>query len=294
MNISTEPFRLTTPGDPSRVLRGNLVRPDGAPGHRGLLPHVVILHGFKGFMDWGFFPELGRRFAENGIAAVLFNMSGSGIGENPLDFTETEAFAKNTHSRELEDVECVRAAIGSGELAGLDPDRAALFGHSRGGGVALVHAAEAGPGPGGYRALVTWAAVDDFDRFEDAVKALWREEGHLWIPNARTGQQHRMDLDLLLDLERNRERLDPRAACRKLGTPTLLVHGEQDEAVPVAAVDRLMAEIPAQLGRTLRIAAAGHTFGVGHPFSGVTPEWEQAFSATLEHLGSHLGAEPSV
>ena len=25
------------------------------------LPHVLILHGFKGFMHWGFFPELSRR-----------------------------------------------------------------------------------------------------------------------------------------------------------------------------------------------------------------------------------------
>jgi pimeloyl-ACP methyl ester carboxylesterase len=289
MSPSIEPFQLSAAA-PERVLRGKVVRPEGSTARH---PYVLILHGFKGFMDWGFFPELARRFADTGIAAVLFNMSGSGVGENPLEFTETEAFAKNTHTLELEDAERVRTAIRSGELAGLDPDRGALFGHSRGGGAALIHAAEA-QGDAAYRALVTWAAVDDFDRFEDAIKLAWREEGHLWIPNARTGQQHRMDLDLLHDLEQNRARLDPRAACRRIQTPTLLVHGEADEAVSTQAVDRLATELPPGTGRVLRIPGAGHTFGVGHPFSGPTPEWEQAFKATLEHVGAHLGIAPPL
>ena len=105
-------------------MRGSVTLPPSA-GSR--LPHVVILHGFKGFMDWGFFPELARRFARRGIAAVRFNFSGSGIGADPLAFTETEAFARNTYSRELQDVARVRAAIRTGEIPGLDPRRAAWY-----------------------------------------------------------------------------------------------------------------------------------------------------------------------
>lgn len=289
MDITTEPFQWTvprTPGEPGaeRLLRGKVVRPHGgADGER--LPHIVILHGFKGFMDWGFFPELARRIAERGLAAVLFNMSGSGIGEDPLEFTDVEGFAKNTHSRELDDVACVRARLRSGELAGIDPDRACLLGHSRGGGTALIHAAD----DGGYAGVVTWAALDDFDRYDEATKDLWRAEGEIWIPNARTGQPHRMDLDLLTDLEQNRSRLDIRAACSRLSTPTLLVHGTADASVTPDALDRLSAALPQGVGQTLVIDGAGHTFGAGHPFGSPTPEWDTAVAATLDHVSGALG-----
>jgi dienelactone hydrolase len=277
---SERPFLLEHPDDPGRSVRGSVSVPPSA-GNR--LPHVVILHGFKGFMDWGFFPELARRFARRGIAAVRFNFSGSGIGADPFAFTEAEAFARNTYSRELEDVARVRAAIRTGEIPHLDPQRTALFGHSRGGGIALVHAAE----DGAYRGVVTWAAVDDFDRFDDATKSLWREAGHLLVRNARTGQDHRIDLDLLEDLERNRDRLDILAACRRLRAPVLLVHGEQDEAVPVQALARLAAAL-AEHAHVLSIAGAGHTFGAGHPFGAPTAEWERAASASIAHVEACL------
>lgn len=285
MEPTIESFRWTVPGDPERILRGRVVRP-GVAGGSASWPHVVIVHGFKGFMDWGFFPELARRFAGRGLAAVLVNLSGSGIGENPEEFTEVEAFAADTISRELEDLEVLRAGIRAGRLAALDPDRSAILGHSRGGGAALVHASE----DGGYRAVVTWAAIDDFDRFDETTRKAWREEGQIWVPNARTGQPHRMDLGFLEDLEQNRSRLDPVAACRHLEAPLLLVHGTADESVPVAAAERLAAaagtKTPLEL---LTLEGAGHTFGVGHPFGGSTPAWEQAVEASLDHVERHVG-----
>ena len=60
-----------------------------------------MLHGFKGFTRWGFFPELSRRIAESGMVAVRFNMSGSGVGSDPESFSEPDAFrverAPNPH-----------------------------------------------------------------------------------------------------------------------------------------------------------------------------------------------------
>ena len=162
--FDTRPFQLTWPDDASRVIRGRVTLPSGHSS--GALPWVLVLHGFKGFMDWGFFPELSRRIARGGMAAVAFNTSGSGIGEDLMSFTEEDAFAKATITRQLEDVERVRRCASSGELASLDPSRAGLFGHSRGGGVAYLHAAETGA----YRALATWAAVADMDRFDGATK----------------------------------------------------------------------------------------------------------------------------
>jgi uncharacterized protein len=268
---------LVHPSDPARVVRVRVECPDAPSGPR---PAVLVLHGFKGFMHWGFFPELSRRLAQAGYVAISLNASGSGIGEDLENFTEHEAFAHDTYSKELEDLELVRTFAAG--LPAVDPGRLGMFGHSRGGGMALLHAARRGD----YRAVVTWAAIGETDRIDEASKRAWREQGHLLVPNARTGQVHRIDLDLLEDQEANRATLDIVGACARLAAPTLVVHGSLDDAVPFAESERIAAALPACTH--LAIEGGGHTFGATHPFSGVTTELESAFEATLEHLAQHI------
>jgi len=51
----TSPFTLDTPS--GATLHGFVDLPDDRSGHRPEPgPAVVICHGFKGFMEWGFFP----------------------------------------------------------------------------------------------------------------------------------------------------------------------------------------------------------------------------------------------
>jgi dienelactone hydrolase len=276
-----QPFELDYPGEPGRIVRGRLVRPDGSRSGAAL-PWVLVLHGFKGFMDWGFFPELARRLADAGLAAVLFNTSGSGIGADLESFTEEAAFARGTLSRQLEDIARVREHVLSGAFDGLDLGRAGLFGHSRGGGMGLVHAAETGA----YRAVVAWAAMDDADRYGGAVKAAWRRAGMLPVVNTRTGQVLGLSVEVLDDFERHRERFDIPAACARLAAPTLLLHGAEDESVDPAALDRLAAALPR--GEAIRLPGAGHTFGATHPLGKPTPDLELALEKSVAWFLAHL------
>jgi dienelactone hydrolase len=269
---------LSVPDDPPRLVRVRVERPAGEEGAPRAA--VLILHGFKGFMDWGFFPEASRRLAEAGLVVVSMNASGSGIGDDPQRFTEEEAFAKNTFSKELEDLEFVRSYTAG--LPGVDPARLAVCGHSRGGGVVLLHADRHGD----YRAVVTWAALSDIDRMDEATKAGWRERGHLLIPNARTGRAHRVDLDVLLDAEANREALDILAACTRLTAPTLVVHGTADEVVSFAESERIVAALPRPLHRPIK--GAGHAFGATHPLTEWTADLESMLDATRTFLLEHL------
>ena len=279
-----QPFELTYPGEPGRIVRGRLVRPDGDGGGGGgrPLPWVLVLHGFKGFMDWGFFPLLARRLADAGLAAVLFNTSGSGIGADLESFTEEGAFARGTLSRQLEDIALVRGHVLGGAFAGLELSRAGLFGHSRGGGMGLVHAAETGA----YRAVVTWAAMDDADRYGDAVKAAWRRAGMLPVVNSRTGQVLGISVEVLDDFERHRGRFDIPAACARLAAPTLLLHGAEDESVDPRALDRLAAALPR--GEALCLPGAGHTFGATHPLGKPTADLELALEKSVAWFQAHL------
>lgn len=282
-DTDTQLFRIVDPIDPRRMIRGRIEGPSGFARAPDPLPHVIVLHGFKGFMDWGFFPELSRRIAARGMVAVRFNMSGSGIGEDLQNFTELDAFADNTYSRELEDLERVRAWIGSAAPRGIDPHRAALLGHSRGGGVALLHAAE----KGGCRSIVTWAAIPDVDRFDSATKAEWRKLGFLLVHNARTKQDLKINLGALEDVERHRSRFDIAAACRRLAIPVLLVHGSADETVSPDSVERLGAALDPRTSRTLIIPGANHTFGATHPMHSIPEHFERAADESIAMIEAH-------
>ncbi|MDF1839618.1 MAG: prolyl oligopeptidase family serine peptidase, partial [Planctomycetota bacterium] len=203
--------------------------------------------------------------------------SGSGVGEDLVDFSDLAAFEKDTYSRQLEDVERVRDSILAGDLGPLDPDRGVLMGHSRGGGVAILHAAEFA-----YQGLVTWAAIDDVIRFDESTTQAWREAGYLDIPNTRTGQTMRLGTDVIHDVEQNLERLNILEAAKRVEMPSLAIHGAMDEAVSMACSERIAKAIPdceIQI-----IEGTGHTFGAAHPLVEVTPALGMVLSCTMGHV----------
>ena len=251
-------------------------------------PTVVICHGFKGFMEWGFFPPLAELLVERGLTVIRFNFSGSGMRPGDELVTDTAAFSSNTFSMELIETLRVLQAAGT-EIAPdrVDQERIALVGHSRGGGAALLAAAHP-DWRDRLRALVTWAGVGTFDRFGDATaKAEWRRAGALAISNARTGQDLELGVELLADLEQRGAELDLEAAAARRRAPWLIVHGAGDETVPAAeaeSLDRAAAD-PREL---LILEGANHTFGARHPFAGPTRELITAMNATQTWLRRHL------
>jgi uncharacterized protein len=276
----TVPFTLQTP---TALLHGLVDLPD-APGER---PAVVICHGFKGFMEWAFFPALAALMAERGYVAVRFNLSGTGMRPGDELVTDPDAFRANTYSREVAELLAVLGATGESIAPGrVDRGRIGLVGHSRGGGDALLAAASPA-WRDRLRALVTWAAIADVDRFTPEQKEEWRRSGELPVANARTGQRLALGTGLLADVEERATELDLLAAAAARRAPWLIVHGAEDETVPVAEAHRL-AEHAASPAELLVIPGASHTFGSRHPFAGPTPQLIQALNATQAWLREHL------
>ncbi len=271
------PFAL--PGADGFPLRGDLHLPAGPAG-----PPLLIVHGFKGFKDWGFMPLLAARLAEAGFPACRFNLSGSGLGEDPERFSEPVRFERNTYSQEQRDIARLLDALAAGELAGLagPAPRLGLLGHSRGGGGAILAAAR----DPRVAALVTWAAIAHVDRYDVATVAAWRRRGSLRVENARTGDVFALSTDLLDDILANAAALDILAAAGRLAIPTLVVHGEEDESVPVAEGEALAAALGAR-GRFLRVAGTGHTFGAVHP---PQPQPPAALATVLEATVAHFAS----
>jgi dienelactone hydrolase len=265
---------------------------DGQPPIRGevrTLPGadprsaVVLCHGFKGFRTWGFFPPLARALARQGHAAVTFDLSHNGVGADGVDFSALDLFAGQTHSRNVDEIRLVVDALMGGEILRHAPERLGLFGHSRGGGEAVLAAAE----DPHVDALVTWAAIADVNRWSPEQTAAWERGETVEIANARTGQQMPIGPDYGRDLREHHARLDIRAAAAELAIPWLIVHGDQDDSVDPADGHALF-DAAGENAELYLIEGAGHTFGVTHPYRGATDELRAAAGATLEWFGEHL------
>jgi dienelactone hydrolase len=282
--IDSVPFVLETPA--GRSVDGFVDFPD-EPGER---PTVVICHGFKGFMEWAFFPYLAELLARRGFTAVRFNFSGSGVRPGEDRVSDLAAFRGATFTRDQEDLDAVLAAVGREVAPGrVDRGRLGLVGHSRGGGAAILATGKP-PWRDELGALVTWASVATFERFSQAERRAWRERGETVVVNSRTGQQLPMGVEVLDDLEANREALDVGAAAGRVRAPWLIVHGTGDESVPAREGSELLAAAGAEPGRRelLEVPGAGHTFGAVHPFAGPTPALTQTLNATQAWFRKHL------
>lgn len=289
---------MSTPGrypfaleGPSGTLHGVVHLPE-EPGPR---PAVVICHGFKGFMDWGFFPYLAELLAQRGFVAVRFNYSGTGMQPGDDLVTDLEAFRDATYRQDVEETLVVLDAVARGDLPGLpagalesrvDAHRLGLLGHSRGGGAAVLAAAEEA-----WRerlgALVTWAAVSRYDRFGDEAMAGWRETGEIEIVNGRTGQRLSLGPKVLDELDHRPETIDVLGGAARLRAPWLILHGGGDATVPA---DEARALDQAAAGpRELRVLpGASHTFDSAHPFPGPNPALIEAFNLTQTWFRRHL------
>ncbi|KPJ83407.1 MAG: hypothetical protein AMS18_17435 [Gemmatimonas sp. SG8_17] len=242
-------------------------------------PVVVICHGFKGFKNWGFFPKLAERLARAGMTAVSFNFSSSGVGPDGVSFTEGERFARGTYSGDLRELATVVQALARGNLVPGLPTASeyGLFGHSRGGGIAILHAAR----HPSVRALVTWAAIARASRWNGETVARWRRDRKLDVVNTRTGTVLPLRTDLLEDIDRLGDALDPVSAAARVKANWLLVHGSDDESVPIAEARELHGAASHEMARLKVVEHGTHTLGAQHPWKGYSAELREAMDATV-------------
>jgi pimeloyl-ACP methyl ester carboxylesterase len=249
-------MRFELKSDEGLEIHGELTMPHHP---RGL---VIVVHGFKGFMDWGFFPWLAEHFTTHELAVCRFNMSRCGVGGRGDEFDRLDLFAGDTYSVQLADLR----TIGAYCRAHFPSLPTFLLGHSRGGGVALLGAQDVHDLCG----VITWSAISTVDRWDAATRQQWRRDGHMDVVNARTKQVMRASTRILDDVESNAERLDIGAAVKRLTVPLLVVHGARDESVPVDEA-RAIASRAVDVS-TLILGSAGHTYNAIHPLVHVPAE----------------------
>jgi len=245
---------------------------------------VIFVHGFKGFKDWGHFNLLALKFAEEDFVFIKFNFSYNGTTvEKPNEFADLEAFGNNNYLVELNDLQLVIDWTLKHEPLSkeINLNEIYLIGHSRGGGIGILKAAE----DARIKKIVTWASVSDFlNRNKQSTINEWKEKGVVNTFNTRTKQNMPLYYQFYETLQANKERLNILRSAGQLKIPFLIIHGTNDKAVSHNDAKELHnVAIKSEL---FLIEGAGHTFEAKHPFTeNIFPENAAlAITKTIEFL----------
>ncbi len=249
-------------------------------------PLVIFCHGYKGYKDWGVFGKMNEDFISSGFALLKFNFShNGGTLEQPIDFPDLDAFGANNYMMEMDDLQTIIDWITQNEehRSEIDTEDITLIGHSRGGGIVTLTASK----DARIKKVITWAAVSTLDRtmFQEGPELeQWKKEGVLYIVNGRTKQQMPHYIQFYENYKKNETYLNIQNAAEKLTIPHLIIHGNEDQAVPIRHGQNLHRWNPNSEFHI--VAGANHVFGAKQPWT--TTEFPTAFQEVLEETMEFL------
>jgi len=219
---------------------------------------IVFTHGFMGYKDWGCWNLVEDFFTKKGYGFCKYNAShNGGTAENGIDFPDLEAFALNTYSKELFDLQQVLNWVE--KEVNFTPDFY-LIGHSRGGGITLLNQQDPR-----IKKISTWAAISSIEkRFPEGKQLkVWQTQGTKYVVNSRTNQKMPTKYSQYEDFIANREKLDIQKACETSTTPTLVFHGDEDTSVDIEEGREIASWLKSRL---FEIEEGNHTFGATQPW----------------------------
>lgn len=220
---------------------------------------IILCHGMDSTKNSEKLISLGRGLARRGFLTLRFDFAY--VGES------SEQFEDITYSGEVEDLRAAWSFMRDRYSGGIG-----IFGSSMGGAVALLFAAE----EPGVAALVTIAAPVHPEAFprrvlsRDALQE-WRKRGFTFY----NGQ--RLNLALLEDLET----IDVVASASNIACPVLIIHGDNDEIVPVEEALELNACIS---GKKKLLILKGADHRLSDPVT-----MQQALTDAVDWLTAHVG-----
>lgn len=238
------------------ALRYDFLQPKTSGPH----PLLVFIHG-GGWIsgDRSDFRDVAEMFVEKGYAAALIQYRLAPLHPFPAAVEDVQAF--------------VRYARANATELGIIPDRIASFGSSAGGHLALMLGVTDAPVDGvSSRAnvVIDYCGLTDITHYKDHHFDISWSFVEQFMPEPFEGHE-----DLY-------KQASPLAHVDKLSVPTLIVHGEVDDIVPIAQSEALDDALSAQKvpHKFIRVPGEGHGFSMA-----VWPELERE---TLAFLGAHL------
>jgi uncharacterized protein len=210
---------------------------------------VILCHGFMGYKDSWTNRMLSEQLARQHTATLRFDFFGHGQSDGDLKDLLLTTLIEQTQS-------AIALMRGHGFT------HVGLLGSSFGGLVATLVAAKEPT----IAALALRCPVGDFPallrrRFGRVAIELWRGLGRVPESVGPIPVHYAFFEDCL--------RYDTHRAAQQLRVPTAIVHGDQDEVIPVSQAQELFAQIPAEKALHV-IAGADHRFSRPEQFANMT------------------------
>ena len=201
-------------------------------GEKGSKNIVVLGHGVTGNKDRPFVVALGEGLAAADIPALRFSFSGNGTSEGK--------FTDSTISKEVDDLGAV--------LDHLNEYTVCYVGHSMGGAVGVLRASE----DKRIQLLVSLAGMVHTKAFaQREFGDVTPDEGFMWDePDCPLSQAYMDDLtqiNTVVDLS------------PQITIPWLLVHGDEDDVVPIEDSHDILAKANSQ-AQLITLEGANHVF----------------------------------
>ena len=193
---------------------------------------VVLGHGVTGNKDRPFIVALAEGLAAAGIPTFRFSFSGNGASEG--EFTDSNI------SKEVDDLGAV--------LNALDGYSVCYVGHSMGGAVGVLRASR----DSRIQLLVSLAGMVHTKAFaQREFGDVTPDEGFMWDePDCPLSQSYMDDLtEINSVVDRSSQ----------IGVPWLLVHGDEDDVVPIEDSHHILAEAINQ-AHLITLEGANHVF----------------------------------
>jgi uncharacterized protein len=238
-------------------------------------PLVIIINGHNGFYNYGMFPWLQQSLAGYDISSYSFNFSHGGVYRGADYFEDLNGYEKNCMRLEVEDVMCILHNLHSPKFekhSGLF-----LLAHSLGGVPLIFSAKKAQDENIRVDGIVLLSTVKQLDFWPEEMIEEWKQKKVYYKINNRTKQKLPLGEEFLNEILQSDSKWNIENEIKKLHQPVLIVHGENDEAIPVEHARSLYNWVQSVNDKSLLkiIPGATHTYNTKHPFEVTTPQLQE-------------------
>ncbi|MDQ6901768.1 MAG: lysophospholipase [Bacteroidota bacterium] len=231
-------------------------------------PLVIIINGHNGFYNYGMFPYIQQTLAAQGISSYSFNFSHGGIKGDSDFFDDLTSYEKNCMRLEIEDVMCILHNLTSHKPG--EATSVFLLAHSLGGVPEIYSAVKAQNENIVINGIILLSTVKQLNFWPHEMMEEWKQNKIFYKKNNRTKQLLPQGEEFLNEILKSDTEWNVEKEIKKLKMPILIVHGDDDEAIPVEHGQQLFEWIKNINKKSSLeiIPEATHTFNTRHPFEG--------------------------
>jgi pimeloyl-ACP methyl ester carboxylesterase len=247
-------------------------------------PLVIIINGHNGFYNYGMFPYIQQKFFEKGITSYSFNFSHGGVIGDADHFEDLEKYEQNCMRLETEDLLCVLQNLKSNQFK--DHSKIFLFAHSLGGVPTIFGAKKVAEENIKIDGIILISTVKTLNFWPAEMIKEWAFAGVYYKKNNRTKQELPQGFEFLQEVLNCDKDWNVEQTIQLLNMPILIIHGEDDEAVPKEHGQSLFSWIKnADKNAQLKIIPnATHTYNTKHPFDKTSGELEELIKTSIDWI----------